>query len=152
MREHLIEQDDVGAHLRQLRVLRVVEPLGRGDEQSEHQRDHSRDDTHAEPDDIFGIRIEMVRGQQAAQSNAEQRGSKDAHKSDNRYDERIHDHACAFSVPALKSYERMLTARAATKTTVSSEMSASIVIRTFAHVLNGIVSVGLNAVALVNPT
>ena len=47
-------------------------------------------------------------------------------------------------------YFRMLTARAMTRATVSSEASDCTIIRSFAHGVSGMVSVGLNAVALVN--
>ncbi len=46
----------------------------------------------------------------------------------------------------------MLTARATTSPIVSSDTSACIAISSFAALDNGIVSVGLNAVALVNDT
>ena len=46
-------------------------------------------------------------------------------------------------------YLRMLTARATTRATVTTETAAWAVMAIFAHRDSGIVSVGLNAVALV---
>jgi len=54
--------------------------------------------------------------------------------------------------PGLSGQLRMLTAREITRATVSSEASDCSIISSFAHGVSGMVSVGLNAVALVNET
>jgi hypothetical protein len=50
------------------------------------------------------------------------------------------------------NYLKMLTARAATSRTVSDEIDDSESIRSFARVVSGIASVGLNAIEFVNET
>jgi len=50
------------------------------------------------------------------------------------------------------TYSRMLTARAMTNAAVTRETADCSIIDSFAHRDSGIVSVGLNAVALVNDT
>lgn len=54
--------------------------------------------------------------------------------------------------PARRDYLRMFTARAMTSAAVTNETDACSIIANFAHRDNGIVSVGLKAVALVNDT
>jgi hypothetical protein len=53
---------------------------------------------------------------------------------------------------ALPAYWNRLTTRAMIKPTIANEMSAWDPIATLAHGTIGIVSVGLNALAVVNPT
>ena len=49
-------------------------------------------------------------------------------------------------------YWKRLTTRARTRPTIANEISAWVPMATFAHGTIGIVSVGLNALAVVNPT
>ena len=51
-----------------------------------------------------------------------------------------------------RRYLKMLTARAATSSTVSDEIADSDSISSFAHRLSGIASVGLKAIELVKET
>jgi hypothetical protein len=51
-----------------------------------------------------------------------------------------------------KRYDKMLTARAATRPTVSNDANASTMNNNLARTLRGSVSVGENAVAFVNDT
>lgn len=51
-----------------------------------------------------------------------------------------------------ESHANMFTARAATSAIVSNEIADSTIMRSFARAVRGIVSVGENAVALVNDT
>ena len=55
-------------------------------------------------------------------------------------------------LPCQIRYLRMLTARAMTRAAVTREIADCSIIDSFAHFDNGMVSVGLNAVALVNDT
>ena len=48
------------------------------------------------------------------------------------------------------AYLKMLTERAATSSTVTAEIADSVSMRSFAHLVSGIASVGLNAIEFVN--
>ena len=54
--------------------------------------------------------------------------------------------------PRRRTYLKMLTARAVTSRTVMAETADSDIISSFARRVNGIASVGLNAIEFVNET
>ena len=66
------------AELLQLRFLRPVHRVGRGDLQSEHQRGDGRNDAHHELDDFLGVAVQVVLGQAVLDVHCRERRAESA--------------------------------------------------------------------------
>jgi hypothetical protein len=73
MGEQAIEQDDVGGRLHKLLVAGVEEAFRRGQQQTEDQGGHRRDQRDPELYDLLRFRAQMMVGEQPAQRHRQKR-------------------------------------------------------------------------------
>jgi len=82
--QRAIEKHDLGRALLDLVLLAVERTLGRGDQQSEHERGQRGEQTHSRFEDVLRVLVYMMIGQDAAHEHAQYRAAQHAGKDDER--------------------------------------------------------------------